>query len=169
MNTTSSVTGTPVSTSTSETSSTSKKLQVRRKQRPLTAQQLTGFASLEMPDGTVLPGREQEWMISAGAQVIDLVQKLDEKYEIVAEGMVLSREVCVQIEKTTGIGTSHSVDKLVAAIERLARISIGSVKVEFTPGQLEELKHRATKRGSTLKQELQRAVDRVKDEIFYGR
>lgn len=112
---------------------------------------------------------DNDWMITAGEQVIDLVRKLDEKYEIIEEGLVLPRETCVQIEKTTGIGTTQSVEKLVAAIDRLARVSIGSVRIEFTPGQLEEIKHRAEKRGITVKQELQRAVDRVKEEIFYGR
>lgn len=108
-------------------------------------------------------------MITAGEQVIDVVQKLDEKYEIVEEGLLLPRALCVQIEQTTGIGTTQSAAKLVPAIERLARISIGTIKIEFTPGQLEEIKRRATKRGITVKQELQRCVDRVKDEIFFGR
>lgn len=159
----------PGSTSTPEPSSTSSKVQVRRKQRALTAQQLTTAKELEMPDGTVLPGLRDEWMISAGHQVIDIVKKLDEKYEIVEEGLLLPRSLCVQLEQTTGIGTTQSAAKLIPAIERLARISIGSIKIEFTPGQLEEIKHRASKRGITVKQELQRCVDRVKEEIFFGR
>ena len=128
-----------------------------------------GYRELEMPDGTVLSGRKGEWMITAGQQVIDLVGKLDEKYEIVEEGLLIPRSVCTQLELTTGVGTTQSVAKLVPAVERLARIAIGTIKIEFTPGQLEEIKHRATKRGITVKQELQRCVDRVKEEIFYGR
>lgn len=122
-----------------------------------------------MPDGTILPCEINEWVIAAGNQVIDCVKNLSEKYEIVEEGLLLPRTVCVQLEQTIGIGTTQSAAKLIPAIERLARISIGTVKIEFTPGQLEEIKHRASKRGITVKQELQRCVDRVKDEIFYGR
>jgi hypothetical protein len=56
---------------------------------------------------------------------------------------------------------------LVAAIERLASIAIGAVKVEFSPGQLEEIAHRAAKRGRSVEAELNAAVDRIKDEIFH--
>jgi hypothetical protein len=41
------------------------------------------------------------------------------------------------------------------------------VKVEFSPGQLEEIAHRAAKRGRSVEAELNAAVDRIKDEIFH--
>jgi hypothetical protein len=133
----------------------------------LTAQQILERRPVELPDGTTVHPLKGEWMIISGSQVIDVVHDLGEKYEIVEDGLLIPRDVCTELEKTTGVATSQSVPKLVAAIERLARISIGTIKVEFTPGQLEEIKHRAAKRGYTVKQELLRIVDRIKEEIFF--
>lgn len=90
------------------------------------------------------------------------------EYTIVAEGaLVIPRPVCELIEQTTGVGTTRSPVELVAAIHRLARISIGEVNVPFTPGQIEELQHRARKRGQTIAQAIQAVVDRIRDELFW--
>ena len=156
------------SPSTPAAPSTSRKLQVRRKLRALTAQQILERRPVELPDGTVVHPLKGEWLVSSGSQVIDVVHDLDDKYAIIEEGLLIPREVCTKLEKTTGVGTTQTLEKFSAAVDRLARIAIGSIRIEFTPGQVEEIKQRATKRGYTVKQELERIVDRIKDEIFYG-
>lgn len=52
-------------------------------------------------------------------------------------------------------------------IERLASIKIGDIRIPFTPGQLSELQHRASKRGHTVEQEMRAVVARIEDELFY--
>lgn len=163
---TSSTTATPVSTSMTD-AATGKKLQVRRKLRHLSAVQILERRPVELPDGTIVHPLKGNWLITSGSQVIDVVHNLEEKYDVLEEGLLVPREVCAEIEKTTGISTTQTPQKLASAVSRLARITIGTVKIEFTPGQLEEIKSRASKRGYTVKQELDRIIDRIKDEIFY--
>lgn len=110
-----------------------------------------------------------DWVISRGAILIDFVRgPLDEKYEIVVERELRLPPAIVQrLEQTIGIGTGKDPYSFVEAVERLAAISIGTIHVDFTPGQIDEIKHRAGKRGHTVEQELRAAVERVKDEIFH--
>lgn len=107
--------------------------------------------------------------MTLGAELIEVVGDKDfaTKFARIEEGTLLPPGTCTQIETITGIGTTQTADGLFAAIDRLARIAIGDIKIEFTPGQLTEIRHRAFKRGSTVKQELQRIVDRIKDELFH--
>ena len=110
-----------------------------------------------------------DWLISRGPTLVDWVRgPLDDKYEILIEReLKLPSTVVARLEQTTGFGTGKDPYSLLEAVERLASISIGTIHVDFTPGQLDEIKHRAGKRGHTVEQELRIAVDRVKDEIFH--
>lgn len=56
---------------------------------------------------------------------------------------------------------------LVRTIDRLASIRIGDIRIPFTPGQLAELQHRASKRGRTVEQEMRAVVARIEEELFY--
>lgn len=125
---------------------------------------------VELLSGELITIQPGDWLISRGAVTVDWARAgaLDEKYDEIVEGELrIPLNVVKRIEATTGIGTAHDPYALLDAIERLASISIGTVRVEFTPGQLAEIKHRASKRGHTVEKELQIAVDRVKDEIFH--
>jgi hypothetical protein len=82
-------------------------------------------------------------------------------------GLLLSRAECNAVEETTGIGTTRSAGELTAAIDRLASIKVGDIRIPFTPGQLEEIAHRASKRGRTVEEEMKAAVARIEDELFY--
>jgi len=82
-------------------------------------------------------------------------------------GLTLTLIQCGRLEETLGIGATRSFEQLVKAVERLAAIKVGEIKLPFTPGQLTELKHRAEKRGRTIEQEMKAVVDRIRDELFY--
>ena len=82
-------------------------------------------------------------------------------------GLHLSPGDCNEIEAVTGLGTTRSVQHLLAAVERLASIRIGDIRLPFTPGQLAELQHRAAKRGHSVEQEMRAVVARIEDELFY--
>lgn len=133
------------------------------------AQQVSIPATVHFSTGVpwrVSPG---DWIVTIGTDVVDVVteKEFKSKYELVEEGVLIPRAICVQIEEITGVGTARTPEDLYQAVDRLARIAIGDVQIGFTPGQLEEIRHRAFKRGLTVAQELQRIVDRIKDEIFY--
>ena len=125
---------------------------------------------MELPTGEHATVRAGDWLLTRGTAIVDWTRNgtLEEKYEIVVEGeLKIPPSVVQRIEHTMGFGTGRDPYALVEAIERLASISIGTIHVEFTPGQLAEIAHRAGKRGHTVEQELRAAVDRVKDEIFH--
>ncbi len=135
----------------------------------LLATRATAPTLVELASGISRPVLAGEWIIARGSAIVDVLndKAYQAKYEPIVEGLTLARATCMEIEQRTGIGTTRTVEELVKAIARLARIEIGGIAIAFTPGQLEEIKHRAGKRGLTVQQELQRIVDRIKDELFY--
>lgn len=142
---------------------------MRRRVPPLHARRLHEAVLVEIA-GEGVSLRAGDWLIVRGTTAVGwaLGGNLVEHYEIVPEGdLALPMAVRQRIEKTTGIGSTNSPAALAGAIERLASIQIGTIAIEFTPGQLEEIRHRASKRGHTVEQELRAAVDRVKGEIFH--
>jgi len=85
----------------------------------------------------------------------------------VVAGLQLTPLDCTRLEETTGFASTRTVEEFLRAVERLASITIGDIRIPFTPGQLAELKHRAAKRGRTVEVEMQAVVDRIRDELFY--
>jgi hypothetical protein len=136
---------------------------------PLKAVHPLDGRGLTLPSGQVVFPKLTDWLVMRDGQLIDVCDDahLASGYIEIQEGTFLSRALCVRIENTTGIGTTRSPEELAKAIERLATIQIGHVKIDFTPGQLSEIRHRAEKRGLSVKQEIERIVDRIRDEIFY--
>jgi len=122
-----------------------------------------------LPSGQVVFPKPADWIVSREGQIIDVctAEQLAERYEDIEDGLLVPRPICTIIEEVTGVGTTRSASELYKAVQRLALIKIGDVTIPFTPGQLEEIKHRASKRGHSVAQEIQRIVDRIKDEIFY--
>ena len=83
-------------------------------------------------------------------------------------GLHLSPRQVAQVEAALGVSVPFSSpESLVAAVERLASVGFGDIRVPFTPGQLAEIAHRAAKRGRTVDAELKAVVDRIQDELFY--
>lgn len=123
---------------------------------------------MTLPTGQPITAKAGDWLITRGQQVVDVVAALEPTYEPLSAAMLeIDVAVAQRLERTLGLGAAHSPFTLVEAVERLASISIGTVHVDFTPGQLDEIKHRAGKRGHTVEQELRAVVDRIKDEIFH--
>ena len=159
------------STSTPAPASTStEKLRVRRRADPLTATRVQHAGLIELVGGGRVRVSVGDWILTRGQSIVDWTPSsaFDTQYEsLVDHELRLSPALVARLEQTLGLGSGRDPAVLVEAVERLAAISIGTVRVDFTPGQLEEIKHRAGKRGHTVEQELRAAVDRVKDEIFH--
>jgi hypothetical protein len=146
------------------------KLAVRRRAPTLIAIRSTHAHTVDLVDGRSVGVQAGDWLITRGQAIVDWARghTIDERYDIVIDGQLsVPPAICLQIERMAGIGTTKTPASLVAAIERLARIRIGTVDVAFTPGQLEEIAQRATKRGRTVTAELQAVVERIKGELFW--
>jgi len=143
--------------------------QVRPNTAPLQVKHPADGAGVMLPSGQVKFPKLTDWIVSRSGQVIDVCDdaQLARSYTEIQDGLLIPRPLCTQIEEITGVGTTKTPEALCEAIGRLARIRVGDVKIPFTPGQLEEITHRADKRGQTVKQTIEAIVERIKDEIFY--
>lgn len=145
---------------------------VHRPGPTLTAAQCTELQrAILLPDGTLIDAHPGDWLITDGTLVVTCIRAktFPAPFALVpGEGaLVLTAADRTRLEATTGIGSTRTPAEFVRAVEFLASIRIGDVKLEFTPGQLSELQHRATKRGQTIAQAIQAVVDRIREEIFW--
>jgi hypothetical protein len=142
---------------------------VRERTPTLTAVRLTADKLVVLADGRDISAHAGDWLITRGQSTVDVVgdARLDARYQREEGGMRLSSTHCARLEQTTGVGATRTPEDLCTAVERLAKIAIGTIQIDFTPGQLEEISARAIKRGRTVKQELQAVVDRIREEIFW--
>jgi hypothetical protein len=82
-------------------------------------------------------------------------------------GLHLTPAETDRIAEALGLGAQATAASILAAIDRLASVRIGDIRIPFTPGQLAELQHRAAKRGRTVEAEMRAVVARIEDELFY--
>lgn len=97
---------------------------------------------------------------------IDLLLRQAERAQA-TPGLQLSAADSRQLDDLLGLGATRTGPDLVKAVERLASLRFGDIRVPFTPGQLAEIQHRAVKRGRTVDAEMKAVVDRLQDELFY--
>jgi len=131
---------------------------------------VTKPASIPLSDGRVVLATTGDWRICRHDFTIDVISeaRFRKEYEpIVAGALTLTPADCARLEQTTGLGTTQIPIVFLQAVERLAALHIGDVRLDFTPGQLAELQHRAAKRGQTIEQTIKAVVDRIRDEIFH--
>lgn len=147
------------------------KVGLRRKGATLTGIRQSSPGVVTLPDGAERVVKPGDWLIYQGAYLLAICADAEfpgPTYEIVAEGtLTLTVQDRDLLERAAGIGCTQTAVSLILAVQRLARIQIGDVTIPFTPGQLEELKHRADKRSQTVAQAVQAVIDRIKDELFW--
>jgi hypothetical protein len=71
-----------------------------------------------------------------------------------------------ELEALLGQVSLQSDSDLVERVKRLAALSIGEVKLQFTPAQLTEMKRRAEKNKRTFQEELAVSVRSVQSLVF---
>ncbi len=82
--------------------------------------------------------------------------------------ITLTGAVLEAVETLVGGGSLTSPEDLVEKIQRLARISLGDIRLKFSPVQLEEIATRAQKQGKTPEQVCQDIVDQMAGQFFNG-
>lgn len=87
-------------------------------------------------------------------------------YPTTARVLVLGTEALGALEDRLGVGATRSVASLIAAVDRLAQIEVGRIRLPLSPNQLEELKGRADKRGISLQVMLREHAAALQDGLF---
>jgi len=126
--------------------------------------------SVLLADGRTVLASAGDWRICRQDLTLDVLpdSRFRKEYEPIVNGaLVLTPAECARLEETVGVGNTQIPITFILAVERLAALHIGDVRLDFTPGQLAELKHRASKRGQTIEQTIKAVVDRIRDEIFH--
>lgn len=113
--------------------------------------------------------RKGDWTVADGDAILDVLSPhaFRKAYEpVTPEGLILSDAHRTRLDAALGFGSTVSADQLVAVTERLARLVIGDVKVDFTAGQWDEIAHRAEKRGITVDALIEQIVAKITQDLF---
>ncbi len=161
----------PASTSTPETAPEKTRQQVRRKNgsAPLTVVPIPKAGLMTIRGETSYAHAGDMLLTEADGSPIEVVpaEVLAELYEPFPEGeIILSPEHITRIAKVLRFGATKTAADLTKAVEQMAAIRIGGIKVEFNPAQVEELKNRAAKRGWTVEKYMQYLVDRFTQDLW---
>lgn len=159
------MTTTVASSTTAPASTSSPKLRVRRRGKILTAHKLTERKTITLPNGFPTQGYPGDYAITSEGHIVDLVTTLTD-YEIVQEGLFLPDHVRAEVERVLGVGAMKSPKDLVHAAERLAKLEIGQLRVDFSPGQWEELSRKAVVQSQSVEEYLARLVKKFTADIW---
>ena len=81
--------------------------------------------------------------------------------------LVLTGEPLAEAEQILGLGSTASADALLAALRSHAGITIGDIRIPFSPAQLAEIQHRAKVQDKTPEAIVQGIVDDMAKDFFY--
>lgn len=82
--------------------------------------------------------------------------------------VVVTGEPLQALESTLGGGVIKDAADLLTKVHRWAGISIGDIRLQFSPAQLAEIQHRATKQGKTPESICADIVAQLESQFFYG-
>jgi len=102
-------------------------------------------------------------------EAIDVISAdlLTEFYEDVkSDAFALTPDQITRCAKVLRFGATKSAEEFTQAVESMAKVAIGGVKVEWTPGQIDQLKHRASKRGVSVQAYIQSLVEKFMQDIW---
>ena len=80
--------------------------------------------------------------------------------------ITVTGEALQRLETLLGGGSIHSEADLTTKVERLAGISFAHVRLEFSPGQLEQLAEKAARADMTVEQLVERAQAKICEQFF---
>lgn len=123
---------------------------------------------VSIPDGSMDKlhhrAREQDKDLEFAASLA-LIAGLD---AIPAHGRfaVLDQATLQALEAILQGGSVTNGADLLAKVKRLAGISMGHIRLGFTPGQLETLKEKADRQGKTVEQLIDQMAPRIYEQFF---
>lgn len=146
-----------------------KQVRPRIQVEPLTATQLEAEGRFVLANGMNSLGHPGNWVISRGSTVLAVLPTdvYQQEYIPVDEhALTLTGADRAEVARALGFGSTDTPQHLVTAATRLAHLTIGTIDVDFTPGQWEELAHRATKRGISVESLVKQIVDKICQDIW---
>lgn len=81
--------------------------------------------------------------------------------------LVLAGEALEQIDRDLGIGATRDATALLTAIRGWAGITIGDIRLQFSPAQLAEIAHRADKQGKSPEDVVKEIVSSIESAFFW--
>lgn len=136
---------------------------------PLTAYQLTEATTLTLLSDVKVYAHPGMWVVSNGPHVIDVLPEalFKSRFEpATTDGLVIDGASRAALEKALGFGSTKSAGDLVTVASRLARLSVGDIAIDFSPGQWDVLAHRAQKRGISVEALVRQIVDKLTADIW---
>lgn len=135
---------------------------------PFTAYQLDTQETVTF-EGRPIQGYPQDWIVTRGTEVVDVLPpaSFHRMYEPIETGTLLLTETDRStLAQMLGHGSTDSSAQLTRAVLKLASLTIGGIKVDFTPLQWEELCRRAEKRGQPINLYMERLVEKFAQDIW---
>lgn len=80
--------------------------------------------------------------------------------------IVLGPDRINELAKILGRPSLQSYGDLLTTVERLAALSFGHIRFDFSPGQLSEIEHRATREGMTVEEYASRIIRSLTSSFF---
>jgi hypothetical protein len=143
-----------------------------RERRPdvrLAAHQVLTESIVQLPNGREVRAFPNDWVISAGTQIVDVVSpgQFGQLYEQIGENTLkLTVDDQARLEKVLGFGSTNSSQSLTLAVQKIVSLKIGDITVNFTPSQWEQLARRAEKRGLKIAAYMDRMVEKLCSDIW---
>jgi hypothetical protein len=141
----------------------------RHQVEPLLATRLEGEGRFVLANGMNSLGHPGDWAITRGPVTLAVLPPAvyEQEYAAVDEhSLTLTGAERAEVARALGFGSTETSSHLVTAAKRLAHLTIGTIDVDFTPGQWEELAHRATKRGLSVESLVKQIVDKITQDIW---
>ena len=113
----------------------------------------------EAADSVKFPGGTEALIVRQLARMSD--------YAASARLIILDKAPLQQIEVALGGGSLRSADDLVERIKAYASISLGGVRMDLSPAQLEEVAYRAQKLGKAPDEMLKEMVQQIEGLVFH--
>lgn len=80
--------------------------------------------------------------------------------------LVLTGEGLEEVDRLLGLGSTQNPIAFLAAVRNWAGITIGGIRLDFTPAQLAEIAYRAEKQGKTPEDVVRDIVEQMNHQFF---
>lgn len=124
---------------------------------------------IQLPDPIAL--KYQQAAATARVPLEKYLERQLTKFAEVPSGqrvLVLTGDAVEEIDRLLGVGSTTSALALLAAIRAWAGITLGSIRLDFSPAQLDEIALRAEKQGKPPEEIVRDLVEQIARDLFYG-
>jgi len=81
--------------------------------------------------------------------------------------LALTGDDLQQVDQLLGVGATTTPEAFLTAVRSWAGITIGDIRLQFSPAQLAEIQHRADKQGKTPEDVVRDIVGQISEAFFW--